>query len=182
MIESRKFGYGEEDVGMKYSFTFVAVVAVSLMSVSTAYAEEQWLCQAEAASGFGKNEDGEWQAARFTTERKLVIKNASAEDIAQVVELVDKQGASLPFGALPATVIMEGEVQLPIASCPMELTADANLLCKGPWGWTTLYFSSKTGRYLYVSPVGIWDVEDGDTDHPWADKSPFTEIGTCKKY
>ncbi len=157
-------------------------ILVPFVVSQAATAEDQWLCKAEQASGFAKSDGEDWQAASFTSERQLVLKRASAEDITQVVELVDTRGASLPFGSMPVFVVKQGEEQLPIASCPMELKDGQTLLCKGPWSWTTFYFSAETGRYLYVSPLGFWDVKDGDTDHPSAGQSPFSEIGSCKKF
>ena len=126
---------------------------------SFAFADEQYLCTADKASGFYFYKAAKsWQRTKFKADSKYTI--------------------SKPEGSKWAFVVRKVRNFSPIATCKDGFDEAGLLFCKGPS--YDFRFNRNNGRYLSAYLLGYFDVLPGTNDKTDATSdTPFIEIGTC---
>ena len=126
---------------------------------SFAFADEQYLCTADKASGFYFYKAAKsWQSTKFKADSKYTI--------------------SKPEGSKWAFVVRKVKNFSPIATCKDGFDEAGLLFCKGT-GYD-FRFNRNNGRYLAAYLLGYFNVLSGTNDKADAtSETPFIEIGTC---
>jgi hypothetical protein len=145
--------------GGKMSRVIILVTITFAVVTSFAFADEQYRCTADSASGFYFNRAAEsWQRTKIKADSKYTI--------------------SKPEGSKWAFVVREMANFSPIATCQYGFDEAGFLFCKGT-GYD-FRFNRKNGRYLAAYLLGYYNVLPGDKEITDAKSArPYIEIGTC---
>ena len=145
--------------GGKMSRVIILVTITFAVVTSFAFADEQYRCTADSASGFYFNRAAEsWQRTKIKADSKYTI--------------------SKPEGSKWAFVVRKVRDFSPIATCKDGFDEGGLLFCKGT-GYD-FRFNRNNGRYLAAYLLGYFDVLSGTNDKTDATSdTPFIEIGTC---
>ena len=138
----------------------IILLAITFAFVTSfAFADEQYLCTAERASGFYFNNNAKiWQRTKFKADSKYTI--------------------SKPEGSNWAFVVRKIKNFSPIATCKDGFDEAGLLFCKGT-GYD-FRFNRNNGRYLSAYLLGYFNVLPGPNDKTDATSdTPFIEIGRC---
>lgn len=145
---------------MKMSQSAILMAVLTATVAGSASAADRWLCTADKATGFDRDQGSGWKVATLEVERKLIVSRPSA--------LQRNSG----FAGADYVVRVIGE-EIADAGCrtSQEWAGSQILNCRGSEGDYTFGFAS--GRYLYSSHVEylIGKGEGAET--------PFIEIGEC---
>ncbi len=137
------------------------ITALVILSIlATAANAEQYLCVADAATGF-YFEDGKWISTKFrTNSSKYIIRRF-------------KEGEYFSTEAKPYGVFPLGKKAAKYSCYGPNPPEVRNFNCDGGFG--EFLFSPKSGRYLRTYTVGYYEGVDTNKN------SPQIEIGKCSE-
>ena len=136
------------------------VLAVVLMSVSSAAGAESWVCVGDLATGFTYNKRAKhWATTAFTADRKYVISPVPKDPLNKAKYLVKVMGDDLG-----------------IAGCYDDFANWGQLQCSGTFEFI---FNRRTGRFLAAHTLGYVTDTLPERFAAQGEDEPLMEIGTC---
>lgn len=151
---------------LRYIFTFVFII---IPAISHSEVGDKWLCIAEKAAGFSRNEKGEWDSTTFRTDAKWIL-----EEVSEFVSEYEFEKSGDKYQAKMTEI---GENEFWALNCTKERRGK-EYYCGSRF--RSIYVNIEELRFI-KSRIGSYIFEKTEISKWGATGDNYLQIGECTK-